>query len=103
MHPVGSVEEARRAVGAGVDIIVAQGWKAGGHVGSGVATLALVSAVVDAVAPVPVIAAGGIGDARGWRPLALQPLAIAPLRRSIVNGGRRRTGAGRAWLGARRR
>ena len=65
MHTVGSVEEARRAVGCGVDIVVAQGWEAGGHVWSGVATLPLVPAVVDAVAPVPVIAAGGIGDARG--------------------------------------
>jgi nitronate monooxygenase len=65
MHTVGSAEEARRAVGVGVDIIVAQGWEAGGHVESGVATLPLVPAVVDAVAPVPVIAAGGIGDARG--------------------------------------
>jgi len=65
MHTVGSAEEARRAVGVGVDIVVAQGWEAGGHVESGVATLPLVPAVVDAVAPVPVIAAGGIGDARG--------------------------------------
>jgi nitronate monooxygenase len=65
MHTVGSAEEARRAVGCGVDIVVAQGWEAGGHVMSGVATLPLVPAVVDAVDPVPVIAAGGIGDARG--------------------------------------
>ena len=65
MHTVGSVEEARRAAACGVDIVVAQGWEAGGHVWSGVATLPLVPAVVDAVAPVPVIAAGGIGDARG--------------------------------------
>jgi nitronate monooxygenase len=65
MHTVGSAEEARRAVAAGVDVIVAQGWEAGGHVGSNVATLPLVPAVVDAVTPVPVIAAGGIGDARG--------------------------------------
>ncbi|HEX3830992.1 MAG TPA: nitronate monooxygenase [Solirubrobacteraceae bacterium] len=65
MHTVGSAEEARRAAGSGVDIVVAQGWEAGGHVWSGVATLPLVPAVVDAVAPVPVIAAGGIGDARG--------------------------------------
>ena len=65
MHTVGSVEEARRAVGCGVDIVIAQGWEAGGHVWSGVATLPLVPAVVDAVAPVPVIAAGGISDARG--------------------------------------
>jgi NAD(P)H-dependent flavin oxidoreductase YrpB (nitropropane dioxygenase family) len=65
MHTVGSAEEARRAVACGVDIIVAQGWEAGGHVWGGVATLPLVPAVVDAVSPVPVIAAGGIGDARG--------------------------------------
>src|SRR3954451_3359469 len=65
MLTVGSAEEARRAVASGVDVVVAQGWEAGGHVWSSVATLPLVPAVVDAVAPVPVIAAGGIGDARG--------------------------------------
>ena len=65
LHTVGSAEEARRAVGSGADVIVAQGWEAGGHVWGKVATLPLVPAVVDAVAPVPVIAAGGIGDARG--------------------------------------
>jgi nitronate monooxygenase len=65
MHTVGSAEEARRAVASGVDVIVAQGWEAGGHVWGTVATLPLVPAVVHAVAPVPVIAAGGIGDARG--------------------------------------
>ena len=62
---VGSVEEAQRAVDAGVDIIVAQGWEAGGHVRGDVATLPLVPSVVDAVAPVPVVAAGGIVDGRG--------------------------------------
>ena len=65
LHTVGSAEEARRAVASGVDVVVAQGWEAGGHVWGQVATLPLVPAVVDAVAPVPVIAAGGIGDARG--------------------------------------
>jgi nitronate monooxygenase len=65
MLTVGSAEEARRAVASGVDVIVAQGWEAGGHVWGKVATLPLVPAVVDAVTPVPVIAAGGIGDARG--------------------------------------
>lgn len=65
LHTVGSAEEAKRAVAAGVDIVVAQGWEAGGHVWGRVATLPLVPAVVDAVAPVPVLAAGGIGDARG--------------------------------------
>ena len=65
LHTVGTAEEARRAVASGVDVVVAQGWEAGGHVWGNVATLPLVPAVVDAVAPVPVIAAGGIGDARG--------------------------------------
>ena len=65
LHTVGSAEEARQAVASGADVIVAQGWEAGGHVWGTVATLPLVPAVVDAVAPVPVIAAGGIGDARG--------------------------------------
>lgn len=64
-HTAGSAEEARRAVDAGVDVIVAQGWEAGGHVWGQVGTMALVPAVVDAVAPVPVVAAGGIGDGRG--------------------------------------
>src|ERR1700722_14100520 len=62
---VGSAEEARRGLGSGADVIVAEGWVAGVHVGGPVATRPLVPAVVDAVAPVPVIAAGGIGDARG--------------------------------------
>ena len=68
-HTVASAEEARRAVDAGVDIVVAQGWEAGGHVWGRVATMALVPRVVDAIRetgrPVPVIAAGGIADGRG--------------------------------------
>jgi NAD(P)H-dependent flavin oxidoreductase YrpB (nitropropane dioxygenase family) len=65
LHTVGCAEEALRAVDAGVDVIVAQGWEAGGRVWGEVATLALVPAVVDAVRPVPVLAAGGVGDGRG--------------------------------------
>src|SRR5262245_33868244 len=65
LHTDGTAEEARRVVDAGVDVVVAQGWEAGGHVWGQVATMALVPAVVDAVQPVPVIAAGGIGDGRG--------------------------------------
>src|SRR5215470_2197236 len=64
-HQVGSVADARRAAGAGVDVIIAQGVEAGGHVAGEVSTLALVPRVVDAVAPRPVAAAGGIADARG--------------------------------------
>ena len=65
LHTVGTVDEAQRAVAAGVDVVVAQGWEAGGHVTGRVTTMALTPAVVDAVAPVPVVAAGGIGDGRG--------------------------------------
>ena len=65
LQTVSSAGEARQAVAAGADVIVAQGWEGGGHVKSQIATLPLVPAVVDAVDPVPVIAAGGIGDARG--------------------------------------
>jgi nitronate monooxygenase len=65
IHTVGSAAEARQRVEDGVDVIVAQGVESGGHVWGQVSTMALVPAVVDAVDPVPVIAAGGIGDARG--------------------------------------
>jgi nitronate monooxygenase len=57
LHTVSSAEEARRSVDGGVDVVVAQGWEAGGHVPGRIATLPLVPAVVDAVTPVPVIAA----------------------------------------------
>ena len=62
---VGTAEEGRAAAAAGADIVVAQGWEAGGHVWGTVSTLALVPRVVDAVAPVPVVGAGGIADGRG--------------------------------------
>ena len=59
----GTVEHARRHVEAGVDIVVAQGYEAGGHTGE-IATMVLVPEVVDAVDPLPVLAAGGIGSGR---------------------------------------
>ncbi|MBF8189193.1 nitronate monooxygenase [Nonomuraea sp. K274] len=59
----GTVEHARRQVTAGVDLIVAQGTEAGGHTGE-ISTMVLVPQVVDAVAPVPVLAAGGIASGR---------------------------------------
>ncbi|OEV08352.1 NAD(P)H-dependent flavin oxidoreductase [Streptomyces nanshensis] len=65
LHTVGSAAEARHAADAGVDVVVAQGWEAGGHVCGGIASLPLVPAVVDAVAPVPVVGAGGVADGRG--------------------------------------
>ena len=61
---VQDLEQARVARDAGADLIVAQGTEGGGH-GGRRATLPLVPAVVDAVAPIPVVAAGGIADGRG--------------------------------------
>lgn len=60
---VASVALAKRLARTGVDAIIAEGMESGGHIGE-IATLPLVPQVVDAV-EVPVIAAGGIGDARG--------------------------------------
>ena len=59
-----TVEHARRMEREGVDAVVASGTEAGGHVGT-VATMPLVPMVVDAV-KIPVLAAGGIGDGRGF-------------------------------------
>jgi len=56
---VGTAEHARRQQAAGVDLIVAQGTEAGGHTGQ-ISTMVLVPEVVRTVAPVPVLAAGGI-------------------------------------------
>ena len=64
MYMAGEVPEALRAVEAGADFIVAQGTEGGGHVGW-MATMVIVPMVVSAVAPVPVLAAGGIADGRG--------------------------------------
>src|SRR5580704_698745 len=60
---VGTAAQALKQVEAGVDVIVAQGTEAGGHTGE-VSTMVLVPDVVDAVHPVPVLAAGGIGSGR---------------------------------------
>ncbi len=60
---IGRVEQAVRDVQLGVDIIIAQGYEAGGHTGE-VSTMVLVPDVVDAIYPVPVLAAGGVGSGR---------------------------------------
>jgi nitronate monooxygenase len=63
---VTSLDEAKRAIDVGADVIVAQGGEAGGHGGTqGRSTFSFVPVVVDLAAPTPVLAAGGIADGRG--------------------------------------
>lgn len=64
VHQVHTVAQAQQAAERGVDALIAQGGEAGGF-GQFVATMALVPQVVDAVRPLPVLAAGGIADGRG--------------------------------------
>ena len=86
LHQVGSAKEAREVVAAGADIVIAQGMDAGGHVIGQVGTLSLVPRVVDAVAPIPVVAAGGIADGRGVAAaLALGAQAVYIGTRFIVS------------------
>ncbi|HJU12591.1 MAG TPA: nitronate monooxygenase [Candidatus Binataceae bacterium] len=61
----GAVDEARMAREAGADAVMAQGFEAGGHVRGQVTTLTLVPEMRDALPEMPLIAAGGIADARG--------------------------------------
>lgn len=60
----GNAKNARRMADSNVDIIVAQGHEGGGHTGR-IGTMALLPMAIDAVAPRPLLAAGGIGDGRG--------------------------------------
>ena len=64
MLQVTTVAQAGRAAERGVDVIIAQGGESGGYCGE-VSTMALVPQIVDAVSPIPVVAAGGIFDGRG--------------------------------------
>ncbi|KAK8665425.1 hypothetical protein V6N13_005593 [Hibiscus sabdariffa] len=65
---VGSVEEAKKVIDAGVDAIIVQGQEAGGHILGKDGLISLLPRVVDVVGDrdIPVIAAGGIVDARGY-------------------------------------
>ena len=65
MVTVADADEAKQALDAGADVLIAQGWEAGGHVRGNLTTLALVPTVVDLAGSVPVLAAGGIVDGRG--------------------------------------
>jgi NAD(P)H-dependent flavin oxidoreductase YrpB (nitropropane dioxygenase family) len=64
MVVAGNTRHAQKALGSGVDAVVAQGTDGGGH-NSPIGTLALIPQVVDTVSPLPVIGAGGIADGRG--------------------------------------
>jgi NAD(P)H-dependent flavin oxidoreductase YrpB (nitropropane dioxygenase family) len=59
----GAAQHAERHVRAGVDLIVAQGYEAGGHTGE-IGSMVLIPEVVDAVGDIPVLGAGGIGRGR---------------------------------------
>jgi enoyl-[acyl-carrier protein] reductase II len=66
IHQVHTVAQARGAAAHGIDVFIAQGSEAGGQgMAAGVGAMALVPQVVDAVGPVPVLAAGGVADGRG--------------------------------------
>lgn len=62
---ISTADEAKQALDAGADIVIAQGWEAGGHVQGTITTLCLVPVVADLAGEVPVLAAGGIVDGRG--------------------------------------
>jgi NAD(P)H-dependent flavin oxidoreductase YrpB (nitropropane dioxygenase family) len=100
---VGSSDEAKKAADSGADIIVCQGFEAGGHVRGVAGSIALIPAVVDRVAPLPVVAAGGFADGRGlaaalalgasgvWMgtrfSAATESLAHAEFKQRLVNSG----------------
>jgi nitronate monooxygenase len=65
IHTVGSAAEVEPLVSEGVDVLVAQGMEAGGHVWGRVGTFTLLPSIVDTAKDTPVVAAGGIADGRG--------------------------------------
>jgi NAD(P)H-dependent flavin oxidoreductase YrpB (nitropropane dioxygenase family) len=111
---VGHVDQARAQSGAGVDIVIAQGTEAAGHTGT-VASMVLWPEVVDALAPKPVLAAGGVGSGRQIAAaLALGAEGVwtgsiwlttlendipGPVKQKLLDAGSRDTVRTRAWTG----
>ena len=93
MQQINTVQQAEVAAEHGADILVAQGGEAGGYSGS-VGTLSLIPQVVDAVAPVPVVAAGGIGDGRGIAAVMLLGAAGVNLGSRFLRRRSRPSGSG---------
>jgi enoyl-[acyl-carrier protein] reductase II len=96
IHQVHTVAQAREAAEHGVDVVIAQGSEAGGQgMVAGVGALALVPQVVDAVAPIPVLVAGGVADGRGLAAaLALGAAGANVGTRFLAS---REAGASEAW------
>jgi|SRR4051794_1900119 enoyl-[acyl-carrier protein] reductase II len=96
IHQIHTVGQARTAAALGVDVIIAQGSEAGGQgMAAGVGALALLPQVVDAVAPIPVLLAGGVADGRGLAAaLALGAEGVNVGTRFPVS---RESGADPAW------
>jgi enoyl-[acyl-carrier protein] reductase II len=96
IHQVHTVGQARDAAAAGVDVVIAQGSEAGGQgMVAGVGAMALVPQVVDAVAPAPVLAAGGIADGRGLAAALMLGAAGANVGTRFLASDE--AGADRAW------
>ena len=91
---VGTVVHAERQRAAGVDLVIAQGAEAGGHTGE-IGTMVLVPQVVDAVAPTPVLAAGGIADGRQVAAALALGAARSVVRIGVADDGGGRDASGR--------
>ena len=96
IHQVHTVSQARDAAASGVDVVIAQGSEAGGQdMAAGVGTMALVPQVVDAVAPIPVLAAGAVADGRGLAAALVMGAAGANVGTRFLASSE--AGAGDAW------
>jgi NAD(P)H-dependent flavin oxidoreductase YrpB (nitropropane dioxygenase family) len=90
---VGSAEQARAAVAAGADVLIAQGVEAGGHLAGTEDLATLLPGVLDVAGDVPVLAAGGVADAAAVRRTDLtswgspETTPIAPPTEPITAGG----------------